>query len=124
MKKAIRVMRLLALAIGCFALGEPSLAQTSEETTPPPSAKEVTSTVTNMAAGPAFSQHQLTATDLEAFLEGLVPQQLTREDIVDPPVTVRRQSTIHAPAGPGIGFQANAKRLASLTVRCEEIALS
>jgi O-succinylbenzoate synthase len=46
------------------------------------------------------------------------------EDIVDPPVTVSRQGMIQAPPGPGIGFQVDAKRLASLTSRREEIALS
>ena len=46
------------------------------------------------------------------------------EDIVDPPVTVSRQGTIQVPLGPGIGFQVNAKRLASRTSRREEIALS
>jgi o-succinylbenzoate synthase len=46
------------------------------------------------------------------------------EDIVDPPITVSHQGTIRAPAGPGIGFQVNARRLASCTARCDEVAFS
>ncbi len=94
MKKAIRVMRLFALVIACFALGEPSLSQTSKETTPPPSAKKAVPTETNMAAGPAPAQHQLTATDLEAFLDGLVPLQLSREDVAGATIAVVKDGKV------------------------------
>jgi O-succinylbenzoate synthase len=44
-------------------------------------------------------------------------------DIIEPPVTVSREGTIKAPAGPGIGFEVNEERIESLTVRRETISL-
>ncbi|MBD0369889.1 MAG: o-succinylbenzoate synthase [Pyrinomonadaceae bacterium] len=43
------------------------------------------------------------------------------EDIIDPPVTVTERGTIHAPEGPGLGFEIKRGRIDSLTVRLEEI---
>jgi len=46
------------------------------------------------------------------------------EDIIVPPVTVRGEGTIMAPAGPGIGYQVNEEKIEELTVRKETIRLS
>jgi O-succinylbenzoate synthase len=45
------------------------------------------------------------------------------EDIIEPPVTVSAQGTIQAPAGPGIGYEVNERRIESLMKRREEMAL-
>jgi O-succinylbenzoate synthase len=45
------------------------------------------------------------------------------EDIIEPPVTVSPQGTIQAPAGPGIGYEVNERRIESLMKRREEMAL-
>ena len=45
------------------------------------------------------------------------------EDIIEPPVTVSPQGTIQAPAGPGIGYEVNERRIESLMRRREEMAL-
>jgi o-succinylbenzoate synthase len=45
------------------------------------------------------------------------------EDIIDPEVTVTSQGTIRVPTGAGIGYAVNEKRIESLAVRREEIAL-
>jgi CubicO group peptidase (beta-lactamase class C family) len=69
----------LALLVAASALGQvPTLPQTpSREGTEPP------------AAGPAPpGAHELTAEDLETFLDGIVPLQLAREDIAGATVSV------------------------------------
>jgi O-succinylbenzoate synthase len=45
------------------------------------------------------------------------------EDIIDPPVTVSPQGTIAVPAGPGIGYEVNERRLESLVRRRENVRL-
>jgi O-succinylbenzoate synthase len=45
------------------------------------------------------------------------------EDIIEPPVTVSARGTIEPPAGPGIGFEVNERRLESLVVRRQEVSL-
>lgn len=45
------------------------------------------------------------------------------EDVIDPPVTVSPRGTIQAPAGPGIGYAVNEKRIEILTKRREFLAL-
>ena len=45
------------------------------------------------------------------------------EDIINPPVTVSARGTIQAPAGAGIGYEVNEKRIESLLKRREEINL-
>lgn len=42
-------------------------------------------------------------------------------DIIEPPVTITSQGTIHAPTQPGLGFEVNLARIESLTVRQETI---
>ncbi len=45
------------------------------------------------------------------------------EDIIVPPVTVSPRGTITVPTAPGIGFEVNEARIASLCVRTEEVKL-
>ncbi len=45
------------------------------------------------------------------------------QDIIEPPVTVSRQGTIKAPAGPGIGYEVNEARVEALTVQRETVGL-
>ncbi len=45
------------------------------------------------------------------------------EDIIDPPVTVSPRGTITPPAGPGIGYEVNERRVQSLVKRREDIRL-
>jgi O-succinylbenzoate synthase len=45
------------------------------------------------------------------------------EDIIEPPVTVSPQGTIQAPAGTGIGYEVNERRIESLRKRKEEMRL-
>ncbi len=45
------------------------------------------------------------------------------EDIIDPPVTVAGDGTIHVPSAVGIGYAVDERRIESLTVRREDIAL-
>ena len=78
MKKSISSVA-LALLVAASALGQvPTLPQSpSREGTEPP------------AAGTAPpGAHELTAQDLEAFLDGIVPLQLAREDIAGATVSV------------------------------------
>jgi O-succinylbenzoate synthase len=45
------------------------------------------------------------------------------EDIIEPPVTVSSRGTITLPAGPGIGYEVNERRVESLVSRREEVGL-
>jgi O-succinylbenzoate synthase len=45
------------------------------------------------------------------------------EDIIEPPVTVSPRGTITPPAGPGIGFEVNERRVESLVKRRQEVSL-
>ena len=45
------------------------------------------------------------------------------EDIIEPPVTVSPRGTITVPAGPGIGYEVNERRVESLVKRREELRL-
>jgi O-succinylbenzoate synthase len=46
------------------------------------------------------------------------------EDVIDPPVTVSERGTIKPPEGPGIGYEVDERRVESLAVRREEVALN
>lgn len=45
------------------------------------------------------------------------------EDIIEPPVTVSQRGTIQAPAGAGIGYEVNERRVESLTIRRQQAEL-
>lgn len=68
--------------------GQLSLAQTQKETTPPSSAKESTMAETKLTPARASATHELTGADLEAFLDGMMPSQLQRENIAGAAISV------------------------------------
>ncbi len=68
--------------------------------------------------------HNIAMSTLEGFtLPGDVSASARywEEDIIEPPVTVSSLGTITAPAGLGIGYEVNERRVEALTVRREEI---
>ena len=75
----------VAVALSLFAAGAGiAFAKAQKPILPPPVAKESSA---KAAAAPtastasATSEHELTSADLEAFLDGFVPQQIERADI-------------------------------------------
>ena len=70
--------------------------------------------------------HNIAMSTLEGFtLPGDVSasERYWEEDIIEPPVTVSPRGTITVPAGPGIGYKVNERRLESLVKRHEEVRL-
>jgi O-succinylbenzoate synthase len=70
--------------------------------------------------------HNIAMSSLEGFtLPGDVSASARYwdEDIIEPPVTVSPRGTITVPAGPGIGYEVNEKRLESLVKRREAVRL-
>ncbi len=88
MKRSIRVVSLFACVVGGLALIQASPAQTVKETTPPKSAKAPAPPETKLAPSDSTAKHELTSTDIEAFLEGMMPSQLQREDIAGATIAV------------------------------------
>jgi CubicO group peptidase (beta-lactamase class C family) len=68
--------------------GQMSLAQTRKETTPPKSAKETRAVETKLVPAPDSTAHELTGADLEAFLDGMMPSQLQRENVAGAAIAV------------------------------------
>jgi len=71
--------------------------------------------------------HNIARSTLEGFtLPGDVSASARywEEDIIEPPVTVSPRGTIAVPAGPGIGYEVNERRVESLVTRREEIKLA
>jgi CubicO group peptidase (beta-lactamase class C family) len=94
MMKALQVVSRIVLMIGVFASVQLSSAQTRKETTPPQSAKEIPSTGSRISATPSPGRHELTPTDLEAFLDGFMPTQLAREDIAGAVIAVVKDGKV------------------------------
>jgi len=94
MMKALQVVSRIALMIGVLASVQLSSAQTRKETTPPPSAKEITSIGSRISDTPTTGRHELTSTDLEAFLDGFMPTQLAREDIAGAVIAVVKDGKV------------------------------
>src|SRR6266478_8721383 len=88
MKNAIRVISLCVCALAGLAPAHRWPAQTTKETTPPKSAKETTTVATKVAPAQSSTAHELTSTDLEAFLDGMMPSQLQRENIAGAAIVV------------------------------------
>jgi len=88
MRNAIRVISLCACALAGFVSAHRAPAQTTKETTPPKSAKETTAVQTKLAPAPASTTHELTGADLEAFLDGVMPSQLQRENVAGAAISV------------------------------------
>jgi len=74
--------------------GERLLAQTTKETTPPKSAKETTASETKQPPVQASARHELTEADLEAFLDGMMPSQLQREDVAGAAIAVVKDGKV------------------------------
>ena len=92
MSKLSRVSGLFLLAIAGLVLVSVS-AQTRKETAPSTTAK--TPAPAEKQLVPAGStQHELTGTDLEAFLDGMMPSQLQREDIAGAVISVVKDGKV------------------------------
>jgi len=89
MKKSARLTSLLVLGLISFGMVALLPAQTSKEAAPPAAAKDVSSVATASPARP-----QLTGADLEAFLDGMMPSQLNREDIAGAVITVVKDGKV------------------------------
>src|SRR5207302_10753143 len=91
MSKATRVISLLACIFGGLVFSNLSPAQTTRETTLPKSAKETTAIETKPVPS---ATPELTGADLEAFLDGMMPSQLNREDIAGAAIAVVKDGKI------------------------------
>ena len=83
-----RLAGALSAALLTLSLALSSQAQTKKETTPPKSAKETTIVETKLAPAQSSTAHELTSTDLEAFLDSMMPSQLQRENIAGAAIAV------------------------------------
>ncbi len=88
MKDLIRAISLCTCVLAGFLLVEGSPAQTIKETTPPKSAKAPAPPETKLAPAGTADKHELTGTDIEAFLDGVMPSQLQRENIAGATISV------------------------------------
>lgn len=92
MSKLTRVSGLFSLAIAGLVLVS-ATAQTRKETAPSTVAKTPAPAEKQLVpAGPAA--HELTGTDLEAFLDGEMPSQLNREDIAGAVISVVKDGKV------------------------------
>jgi CubicO group peptidase (beta-lactamase class C family) len=73
--------------------GQRLLAQTKTETTPPKT-KTAATVETKLAPAQSSAWHELTGADLEAFLDGLMPSQLQREDIAGATIAVVKDGKV------------------------------
>jgi CubicO group peptidase (beta-lactamase class C family) len=87
MKSAVRSARLFILLLAPFLLTQPFSAQTKKEAEPASKA-EKSVTVSGV------SGHPLTSEDLEAFLDGMMPSQLNREDIAGATISVVKDGKV------------------------------
>ncbi len=92
MSKLSRVSGLFSLAIAGLMLVSVS-AQTRKETAPSTAAKAPAPAEKQLVPAGA-AQHELTGTDLEAFLDGMMPSQLEREDIAGAVISVVKDGKV------------------------------
>jgi len=83
----IAVLTLFGLV---FVLGDVGQSQEPKKSVTPPAAPATAGTTWTAPAG----SHELTATDLEAFLDGLMPAQLERENIAGAVVAVVKDGKV------------------------------
>src|SRR5229473_2709771 len=88
MKNLIRVISLCICVLAGFLWLQASPAQTVKETTPPKSAKTPAPPETKLAPAGTTDKHELTGADIEAFLDGVMPSQLQRENIAGATISV------------------------------------
>jgi CubicO group peptidase (beta-lactamase class C family) len=93
-KLSTRVIGLIACAAGLVSVNA-SLAQTRKETAPSTVVKSPATETAETKLVPAQSApHELTGTDVETFLDGLMPSQLEREDIAGAVIAVVKDGKI------------------------------
>ena len=92
MSKLSRVSGLFSLAIAGLVLVSVS-AQTRKEMAPSTAAKTPAPAEKQLVPA-GSSPHELTATDLEAFLDGMMPSQLQREDIAGAVISVVKDGKV------------------------------
>ena len=91
MKKFLGTKTLLALIFAVFVASSLLLAQSGEKGQAPVPAKSVTAAA---GAVPTPSAPALTAEDLEAFLDGMMPSQLNREDVAGAVIAVVKDGKV------------------------------
>lgn len=103
MKKTNRVVRgLLLLASATLSV------QLSAQTPPKPTTARANASHNDTApASVVSSAHELTATDLEAFLDGMIPAQLDREDIAGAVIAVVKDGKVLLAKGYGYSDRSN-----------------
>jgi len=97
MKKYLGTKGLLALILAASVACSLLLAQSVEKGKAAPSAKDEKAGVAPAPATgdiPAPTAHQLTGEDLEAFLDGMMPSQLNREDIAGAVIAVVKDGKV------------------------------
>jgi CubicO group peptidase (beta-lactamase class C family) len=94
MMNALRIASLFALVTASLGLGNLSTAQSIKEMKPSASSKSATAAGTKSAPVPDTGKHELTSTDLEAFLDGFMPTQLAREDIAGAVIAVVKDGKV------------------------------
>src|SRR6266481_170696 len=94
MRNLIRAISLCTCVLTGFLLVQGSPAQTVKETTPPKSAKTPAPPETKLAPAGTAEKHELTGTDIEAFLDGVMPSQLQRENIAGATISVVRDGKL------------------------------
>jgi CubicO group peptidase (beta-lactamase class C family) len=87
-----------------FALAHKSPAQTTKETTP----SKTTAVETKLATAQGPTACELTGADLEAFLDGMMPSQLQRENVAGAAIAVVKDGKLIF--AKGYGFSDVAKR--------------
>jgi CubicO group peptidase (beta-lactamase class C family) len=87
MKNSVRMIGLCVLAVTGLAWGDVSVAQTQKETTPSSAAKP-SATIETRPASAQPAKPELTSTDIEAFLDGIMPAQLERENVAGAVISV------------------------------------
>ena len=90
MKNATITRGLLALALGLIFASAPLLAQSADKAIAAPAAAKDEKGLPVAGTG----AHQLTAEDLEAFLDGTMPAQLNREDIAGAVIAVVKDGKV------------------------------
>jgi CubicO group peptidase (beta-lactamase class C family) len=106
MFKSAAMRYLLGIAGAISALLQPNSAPGAQRPKPSPVTPQATLQPKTAATIPGA--HELTATDLSAFLDGLVPMQLQREDIVGAVIAVVKDG--HLLFAKGYGYSDAAKK--------------
>jgi CubicO group peptidase (beta-lactamase class C family) len=93
----MKVRILLSLALQLALLASPAMAQAPKSTPAPPAPQQPAASAARVTEPP----HELTVTDVHAFLDGFLPMQLEREDIAGAVVLVVKDGAIFFAKGYG-----------------------